>query len=118
MPFKEKISEPIKESRLRKDSPSVKFDDRPSKFDDPQFMADFKADVEKNKPKKEKKILSPSELNLKLRSLYSIPFSVNRNNISSYLENVTNANHRFFLKRYAINGKEFDVCWILQGENQ
>jgi hypothetical protein len=110
MPFKEKISEPIKESRLRKDSPSVKFDD----------CYEDKSDEDRPIPPKKvtpiKKMISPSELNLKLRSLYAIPFSVSRYKIDPYLTKIENANHKFFLKRYAINGKEFDVCWILLQE--
>jgi hypothetical protein len=104
-------AEPVKaisESRLRKDSPSVKFDD--TEFEDREELQTFK--------KSKKKILSPSDLNLKLRALYAIPFSVNRNNIDTYLESIKNENHRYFLKRYAINGKEFDVCWILLQEQQ
>jgi len=98
--------EPKIESRLRKDSSSIKWDD--SEFDEREQNQTFK--------KSKKKILSPSELNLKLRALYAIPFSVNRNNIDTYLATIENANHRYFLKRYAINGKEFDVCWILLQE--
>jgi hypothetical protein len=41
---------------------------------------------------------------------------VNRNHIQPYLNKIENENHKYFLKRYAINGKEFDVCWLLLQE--
>ena len=103
---KPKAVEPKIESRLKPDSPSIKWDD--SEFDEREQNQTFK--------KSKKKILSPSELNIKLRTLYAIPFSISRYKIDSYLATIENANHRYFLKRYAINGKEFDVCWILLQE--
>jgi hypothetical protein len=106
MKLKGKQPEPKTESRLKQDSPSIKWDD--SEFDEREQNQTFK--------KSKKKILSPSELNLKLRALYAIPFSISRYKIDSYLATIENANHRYFLKRYAINGKEFDVCWILLQE--
>jgi hypothetical protein len=111
--MRELKGKPKIESRLRKDSPSVKFDD--TEFDEREEQQEFHVPTKKSFSIK-KRPLSPSELNLKLRALYAIPFSVNRNNITSYLEPIKNENHRYFLKRYAINGKEFDVCWILLQE--
>lgn len=76
--------------------------------------------------------LSPAELNIQLRQKYMIPLSANRNTIQWYLDMIPYAvdgtteekirknmiieNHKYFLRRYAINGKEFDVCWLLLQE--
>jgi hypothetical protein len=111
MPFKEKT---IVESRLRKDSPSLKFDD--AEFEDRENQQEFYSPPKKTFTLHRKGTISPAELNLKLRRLYQIPLSVNRNNITPYLIKIENENHQYFLRRYAINGKEFDVCWMLLQE--
>jgi len=105
--------EELTESRLRKDSPSLKFDD--SEFEDRENQQEFHLPTKKQFTIK-KRDLTPSDLNLKLRALYEIPLSVNRNHITPYLIKIENENHKYFLRRYAINGKEFDVCWMLLQE--
>jgi hypothetical protein len=105
--------QPKKEPHLKPDAPNVHWDDNSKKekalidaLNDPKTPW-----IEVQTPR-----LSPSDLNLKLRKLYGIPLSVNRNHIQPYLNKIENENHKYFLKRYAINGKEFDVCWLLLQE--
>jgi hypothetical protein len=101
--------------RVLKGKPKRNFDTKLSE-DNYEGYDDKPIPPKKVTPLKLYKSLSPSDLNTKLRILYQIPFSVNRNNIQPYLDKITNENHKYFLKRYAINGKEFDVCWLLLQE--
>jgi hypothetical protein len=105
--------------RLSPDAPDVQWDDTYEGYKDKPIP-----------PKKVtpiKKPLSPGDLNIKLRNLYGIPLAVSRYEIQRYLDliilpldgtitPVQLTNHKYFLKRYAINGKEFDICWLLLQE--
>jgi hypothetical protein len=100
--------------RLLPDAPDVTWDDSKENFN---YIAEAVHNHNQtNHNLKLSKLISPSDLNIKLRLLYQIPLSVNRNHIQPYLNKIENENHKYFLKRYAINGKEFDVCWLLLQE--
>lgn len=111
--------------RLAPDAPDVKWDDSKENFN---YIAEAVHNHNQtNHNLKHSKLISPSDLNIKLRLLYQIPLSVNRHQIQGYLDQlvlpidgsitmVQLTNHKYFLKRYAINGKEFDVCWLLLQE--
>lgn len=107
MPKLQVKDQPKKEPHLKPDAPDVHWDDNYEGYDDKPIPPKNVTPLKR---------LSPSDLNIKLRLLYQIPFSVNRNHIQPYLNKIENENHKYFLKRYAINGKEFDVCWLLMQE--